>query len=305
MSNAAGDQPLVAIIILNWNGAADTAECLRSLQAITYPRYEVLLVDNASEGDDVAQLRGEFGAYARIIQNDRNFGFAGGCNAGIREALQGHADYVLLLNNDTVVEPEFLSEMVDAARQLPDLAAACPKSYFYDRPDLIYSTGGSVNLWTGSSRQIGRGESDRGQYERIEERGYADGVCMLIPRSALERVGLLDEDYFLYWEETDWCLRARELGLLCYYVPAARIRHKAARSSAPGSDFYYLFRRNAFLCVRKRGRPYHVTSALLLYLFWYGPRYFLRHPSRIGRLFAEAKAMVWHLRRRTGRRPLV
>jgi len=305
MSASGDQQPLVSIIILNWNGSADTAECLRSLRAIDYPRYEIVLVDNASQGDDVAQLRAEFGDSVRIIENDRNSGFAGGCNIGIRDAISRSPDYLLLLNNDTVVEPDFLSRMVEAARQLPDLAAACPKSYFYDEPEVLYSTGGTVNLWTASSRQVGRGERDRGQYERLERRNYADGVCMLIPRSAIDRVGLLDEDYFAYWEETDWCLRARERGLYSYYVPSARIRHKAARSSAPDSAFYYRFRRNAFLCVRKRGRFYHVTSALLLYLFWYGPRYLLRHPSRVGRLVAELRALGWHLRNRTGRRPLV
>ncbi|HXG36578.1 MAG TPA: glycosyltransferase family 2 protein [Dehalococcoidia bacterium] len=298
-------KPSVAIILLNWNGLADTRACLESLQKIDYPEYRVIVVDNGSAGDEAQALRQQFAGYAQVLESGRNYGFAGGCNIGIRQALEQKTDYVLLLNNDTVVATDFLTRMVEAAQSLPDLAAVCPKTYFYGQDGVIYSTGGKVNLWTATSRAIGRGQRDNGQLDSLAMRDYADGVCMLIPRQALERVGLLDEDYFAYWEETDWCFRARELGLRCYYVPSARIWHKAERSLFPDSDFYYLFRRNAFLFVRKRGRPYHLISALLLYLFWYGPRYLVRHPSAIKRLLAEAKAVAWHLGNRAGRRPLM
>lgn len=300
----APNQPLVAIVVLNWNGLADTQECLRSLLNISYTSYRIVVVDNGSEGDEVVHLREEFGQSVHIIENDRNYGFAGGCNIGMRHALTLRPDYMLLLNNDTIAGPDFLTALVEAARTLPDLAAACPRSYFYDRRNVIYSTGGSVNLWAASSRQVGRGQRDEGQFERLQVRDYADGVCMLIPVAALERVGLLDEDYFAYWEETDWCFRARNLGLRCYYVPGAHIWHKAARSVAPGGGFYYLFRRNALLFVRKRGKPYHTVSALLLYIFWHGPRYLVRHPSHLGRLLAEARALAWHARNRAKRQPL-
>jgi hypothetical protein len=121
---------------------------------------------------------------------------------------------VLLLNNDVTVDPGFLAAMVAAASTDPNLAAACPKAYFRDRPDVIYSTGGRVNLWTGTARQIGRGERDRGRFGSEAVRDYADGLCMLIPAAAVEKVGLLDEEYFNYWEETDWCFRARKRAAL-------------------------------------------------------------------------------------------
>ncbi len=137
---------------------------------------------------------------------------------------------------------------------------------------------------------------DRGQYDQIAVRDYADGACMLIKREALERVGLLDEDYFAYWEETDWCTRARALGLRCLYIPTAKVWHKGSRSLASRNDFYFLYRRNALLFLRKRKTVPHLISALLCYFLVFGPLYILRHPSRITRAGAEARALLWHLR---------
>ena len=289
------DRPKVTLVVLNWNGLADTSECLDCLGAVTYPNYQTIVVDNGSFGDDAKALRERFGDSARVIASPENLGFAGGCNLAMREALAGDADYVLLLNNDVTVDRRFLDELVRAAEGLPDAAALCPKIYFQDPPNVICSTGGRVNPWAGAARQVGRGEEDRGQYEEVATRDYADGACMLIKREALERVGLLDEEYFAYWEETDWCARAAEAGYRCYYVPAARVWHKTARSQAPDSDYYYLFRRNALLFLRKRKSPLHVLSAVMLYLFVFAPFYLVRHPGAIRRLPGEARALFWHL----------
>ena len=140
------NRPLkVAVIIINWNGLADTVECLESLRVIAYPNYETIVVDNGSSGDDVQVLRERFGGSVHLIASGENLGFAGGCNLAIREALAGDADYVLLLNNDVTVDPNFLNEMVRAAEERPEAAALCPKICFYDRPTVICSTGGQVN----------------------------------------------------------------------------------------------------------------------------------------------------------------
>jgi len=287
--------PTVSIVVVNWNGLADTSECLESLRAVTYPNYHTIVIDNGSSGDDAQVLKERFGDSIRLIASTENRGFAGGCNMAIRDALAEEADYVLLLNNDVTVDPRFLDELVGTAQGLPDAAALCPKVYFSDRPTVICSTGGQVNPWAGTARQVGHGEEDRDQYEQMAERAYADGACMLIRREALERVGLLDEEYFAYWEETDWCARAAEAGYKCYYVPAARVWHKTVRSQAPDSDYYFLFRRNALLFLRKRKSPLHLLTAVALYLFVFGPLYLIRHPRAIRRLPAEARAVLWHL----------
>jgi GT2 family glycosyltransferase len=297
--------PSVGIVVINWNGLADTRECLHSLQAIDYTNAHIFVVDNGSKDDEATTISREFDGFAEVVRLPENRGFTGGANAGIERALTEGLDYVLLLNNDTIADPVFLTNLVRAAQEIPNLAAICPKTYFYGRPRTIYSTGGSVSLWRGVARQTGRGEEDRGQFDEIAARGYADGVCMLIPATALRKVGLLDEQYFAYWEETDWCIRARDLGLRCYYVPTARIWHKASRSQAPDARFHYLYRRNALLFVRKRGSPLQRVTALAMHLFVYGPAYFLRHPTRIARAATELKALFWHARNQPTRRPLV
>ncbi len=296
------EAPAVFTIILNWNGLADTRECLASLRKVDYPNNRVLVVDNGSEADEATALEKEFGGFIEVIRNPSNLGFAGGMNVGIRRALEAGAEYVLLLNNDVTVEPGFLAAMVAAAGKHPNLAAACPKAYFRDRPEVIYSTGGRANLWTGTARQIGRGERDRAQFEVEATRDYADGLCMLIPATAIEKVGLLDEGYFMYWEETDWCFRARKQGLRCYWVPEAKVWHKAERSLTSTDDFHYHYQRNALMFVRKRGSGLQFATALLTHLLVYGPWYLVRRPGRIGRALAEWRAVLWNAGFRGGRR---
>ncbi|MEX0682113.1 MAG: glycosyltransferase family 2 protein [Dehalococcoidia bacterium] len=297
--------PSVTIVILNWNGLADTRECLQSLQAVDYGAFRAIVVDNGSRNDEAGKLEAEFGSFLEVLRLSKNRGFAGGANAGIRRALEADGDYVLLLNNDTVVAPTFLQMMIDAARELPDLAAACPRTNFYDRPRVIYSTGGEVSIWRAVATQVGRGEEDTGQYDRVKRRDYADGVCMLIPRSAIEKVGLLDEQYFAYWEETDWCIRARAYGLHCYYVPLARIWHKASRSQKPDARFDYLYRRNALLFARKRGTRMQAVTAFLMHALFYAPAYFVRNPTRIGRAIPAIRALFWHTHNQPKGRSLV
>jgi GT2 family glycosyltransferase len=298
-------QPLVFTVILNWNSIADTRECLSSLQKADYENNRIVVVDNGSEEAEGAALNAEFGDRIHLIESPGNLGFAGGANIGIRHALKQGADYVLLLNNDTTVEPGFLSALVRGMAAREDAAAVCPKAYYYDAPEVIYSAGGSVNRWLGTARQVGNGQIDRGQFDEIAERGYADGVCILMSRQAIESVGLLDEDYFAYWEETDWCARARENGLRCYYVPDARIWHKAARVQSPTNQYRFIFRRNALMFVRKRGTALHLITAVLAQLFFFGPRYFLTHPGKIARAPAELRALFWHASNQHTRRPLL
>ncbi|HET9476073.1 MAG TPA: glycosyltransferase family 2 protein [Dehalococcoidia bacterium] len=288
------EAPRVFTIVLNWNGLSDTRECLDSLRKTDYSANRIIVVDNGSAEDEGAVLEQEFGGFIEVIRNPVNLGFAGGMNVGIRRALESGAEYLLLLNNDVTVEPGYLTAMVAAAGNHADLAAACPKAYFRDPPDVIYSTGGSVNLWTGTARQIGRGQRDRGQFDREDVREYADGLCMLIPAAAMETVGALDEEYFTYWEETDWCFRARKKGLRCYYVPAAKVWHKAERSLSSTDEFHYHYQRNALLFVRKRGNLMQAVTALLTHLLVYGPWYLVRRPGRIGRAVAEWRAVLWN-----------
>jgi hypothetical protein len=222
--------PRTAIIILNWNGVADTVECLESLKKMTYPHYSIIVVDNGSDGDDVRILREKFGDYVHIIANDRNYGFAEGNNIGIRYALSKGTDYVFLLNNDTTVASDSLDEMVKAGESDARIGILGPKIYFYDKPDIIWGAGGKINWWLGAIRLRGYGEVDVGQWDNLAERDILSGAALLIKSELLEKISLLDSSFFFGFEDFDFCIRARRAGFRVVYVPKAKVWHKAGAS---------------------------------------------------------------------------
>ncbi|ALM76391.1 glycosyltransferase family 2 protein [Thermococcus barophilus] len=271
--------PRVSIIILNWNGWKDTIECLESLYRITYPNYDVIVVDNASQDDSIQKIKeycegkikinskffdynpnnkpikvfeisedeAEKGKFNRqlyekypverrmiIIENKGNYGFAGGNNVGIKFALKVlNSDYVLILNNDTVVDPNFLNEMINVAMRDEKIGICGPKIYYYNIPNMIWHAGGYVNFWTGKYgykgwTKDGRGEIDKGQYDKISEELFVSGCCMLISKKVLTQVGLFDESFFFGSEESDIGIRANNAGFKVVYVPNSKIWHKVS-----------------------------------------------------------------------------
>ncbi|MCL0034680.1 glycosyltransferase family 2 protein [Dehalococcoidia bacterium] len=266
--------PKVSIIILNWNGLEDTIECLESLKKITYPNYEVIVVDNGSEGNDVEVLKEKFGDYIHIIQNDKNYGFAEGNNIAIRWLLDNSKpDYFLLLNNDTVVAPEFLTELVKVAESDERIGFIGPKTYYYNfkgRKDVINFAGGKFNIRKGQPYHIGAREVDKGQYDEIREVDYVEGSCLLVGKGVVKDIGLLSSSYF-YWEENDWCLRGYKAGYKSAYVPEAKIWHKIAASSGGKVPRYY-FTKNRFLFMRQHATKLQQVTSLLYFFgfqFWF------------------------------------
>lgn len=222
------DYPRVCIIILNWNGLEDTIECLESLQKINYPNYKVVVIDNASEGDDTEVLRQKFGGYINIIENDKNYGFAEGNNIGIRQALQKGVDYVLLLNNDTVVDPEFLDELINIVEADPRIGIICPMIFYYDEPDKVWFGGGEkVDLFRGIGTKMRGGESN----SLVVESGFASGAAMLISRDTLQKIGLLP-DYFFGVEDIDYSIKALRAGFRIVVAVRAKVLHKGSKSAA-------------------------------------------------------------------------
>ncbi|MCR4287544.1 MAG: glycosyltransferase family 2 protein, partial [Deltaproteobacteria bacterium] len=144
----------VFVIVLNWNGYQDTIECVESLKGVDYPDLEIIIIDNGSIDDSVEVLRRRFPALL-VLETGRNLGFAGGANFGIRRALNDGADYVIVLNNDTVVDEGFVRELVEAAREHKDAGILCSKVYFYDRPDAIWYAGAEFNTLLGWGRHRG------------------------------------------------------------------------------------------------------------------------------------------------------
>jgi hypothetical protein len=236
--------PLVFIIIVNWNGKQDTCACLESLSKISYVNHRIIVVDNASTDDSVNAVRDAYHDVV-VLEMARNLRFAGGNNAGIRHALEHGAELLMLLNNDTTVHPEFLTHMVNSLRTGPDIGMVAPKIYYHDNPHTIWFAGGRVSMWTGSMSHIGIREVDNGQFDRPREIEYASGCCILTSKQVIERVGLLDESYHMYTEDADWSTRVRRAGYAIMFEPKAMVWHKLSVSAGGHLSWYKM--KNKFL----------------------------------------------------------
>jgi GT2 family glycosyltransferase len=243
----------VAVVVLSWNGREDTLACLRSLAAVAYEPLTVIVVDNASTDGTSEAVRAGF-PDVEIVRTEENLGFAGGNNVGIRRALELRADYVVVLNNDVAVDPAFVSALVDEAQRHPDAGALCSKILYADPADLIWFAGASFDPRSGyNGRQRGYRQRDDGRFDDVVETDRACGAAMLVPRPVLDRIGMFDEDLFLYSEDVDWSLRAHDAGFRHYVVPASRVWHKVSVASGGESSpttLYYGIRNTLLVCER-------------------------------------------------------
>jgi GT2 family glycosyltransferase len=258
------------VVLLNWNSHEMTAECIRSLLAMDGRDFEILVVDNGSTDGSVEMLTQGF-PQITVLPQVRNLGFAAGCNVGVRHALAKGTDYVLLLNNDTFVTRDFLSEMLAAIQSDPRIGAACPKIYFADQPDKLWYAGADFSLWTGVIKHRGWKEIDHGQFDHCQEITRATGCAMLVRCSALGDVGLLDEQFWAYAEDLDWSLRFLKRGYRLMYAPKARLWHydgaTSVKSMGKGSEAMrqFLGTRNMVFIARKHLRWWHVPTYLLTF----------------------------------------
>lgn len=214
--------PRVSIIILNWNGKDDTIECLESLKYIIYSNYEVLLVDNGSVDGSVELFRERYPGI-EIIENKQNLGFAGGCNRGIKKAMDNGADYVLLLNNDTIVDKDFLTELVRIAEESEGIGVVGPKIYQYENKEKLLLSGAKILFWKAGLLK-GYDVSTATDVDMIS------GCCMLIKRETISSIGMLDSTYFFGWEDSDFCVTAKKKGYRVVCAPKSRIYHKVGGS---------------------------------------------------------------------------
>ena len=223
--------PKVSIVTLNWNTLNDTVECLESLQKVTYPNFEVAVVDNGSANNEAKTLKERFGDFIRVIENDKNYGFAKGCNIGMADALKRGTDYALLLNNDTIVAPDFLDEMMKVVLSDGNIGIAGGKIYLYGERDRVWFAGGLVKIG-GERIPFRQAEKDLGQFEEVVECGWIIGCLMLISRDVIEKVGMFDEKFFFGGEDLDLCMKAEHAGYRIVWVPKCKIWHKEFLSSA-------------------------------------------------------------------------
>lgn len=278
-------RPRVAITILNWQNAPDTIKCIESVMRLNYDNFRVIVVDNASSDGSPERILSWAGAASirtscletdpraddamlTLIQTGGNLGYAGGNNAGVRHALASdETEYVWIINNDTTVEPDALGALVEALESDPSAGMAGSKLLCMDSPRIINAAGGgSVTPWLGNARLYGAGQEDQGQWDTQMDMDYLTGASLLVRRRVIDDIGLMDERYFLYWEDVDWCKRARSAGYRLVYCPASVVHHKEGGSTggvSALSDYYWV--RNGLLFTR-RFHPYFLPFVLPAYL---------------------------------------
>lgn len=289
--------PLVSIVLVNYNQPGLTVECLHSLQGLDYPNWEVVVVDNGST-TDWAPIQAAFPKVPLLVSKV-NLGFAGGNNLALDHA---RGAYLFFLNNDTTVEPNVVSTLVDFFQRHPNCGLVSPRIHYAAPPYLIQYAGATpINRMTIRNEGIGWKEEDTGQYrdERMTE--HIHGAAMMMPREVLEIVGPMREDYFLYYEELDWTERVKKAGFTIWYCGTSCIWHK--ESAATGNEsplkVYYL-NRNRLLFARRNYTPLQVASAWMFYSFVSLPVHFIKYVTKRRFDLAKAlmKAYVWNLTHR-------
>lgn len=241
--------PKVTIIILNWNGLEDTLECLNSVSKINYSNFEVIVVDNGSKDDSVIEIRKHF-PNVTVFETGENLGFAQGNNVGIKYALEKNAKYILLLNNDTIVDPSLIDAFLEAAYLCSDIAFFGAKIYYHLERNTIQFAGAEWDNDKLEFNHIGNKNIDDGiTYEDYRESDFVSGCALFFCSNIIDKVGYLESKFFLNYEETDWCFRARRMGYKCIVVPKAKVWHKTSVSfGGQASPIYeYFMTRNELL----------------------------------------------------------
>lgn len=259
------NQPLVYIVILNWNGYEDTSELLESLYKVNYVNYKVVVVDNNSSAGEAEKIEKGYGYKSHIIRCKENLGFAGGTNVGIKYALEKQADYILLLNNDTTVHSDFLQILIDKFNTENQAGIIAPQINYYDNPKKIWSEGGKISRIRGS----GFAYSDKLETEvnRVDRSvTFVSGCCMLIKSEVFLKIGLFDENYFLYTEDTDLCLRVIKTGYKIYLTPGSKIFHKvnmSTKGSYSTLPLYYTTRNRLYFAKKNFPKFYFITVSYI------------------------------------------
>ncbi|MHB8134988.1 MAG: glycosyltransferase family 2 protein [Anaerolineaceae bacterium] len=240
----------VSIIIIIWNNYPDTKDCITSLTNINYSNYQIILVDNGSTDNSGIKVKEEFSDVI-VVRNNENLGYTGGCNTGLIYACcELDTDYCLILNNDTVIKDEkFLDSLVTSAESQESIGIVAPLVYDYSSPQTIQSAGVRINLYTGRARLI----TKIGQKPIWTDAVH--GCAFLIKRKVVDEVGGLDDQFYLYWEETDFCIRVKQAGYKIQINPDTYIFHKSGKTiGGRGETYSYYFFRNRLLLMRKHAK---------------------------------------------------
>jgi len=236
-------QPLVSIIILNYNAGQILLDCFESVIKTNYDNFEIIIVDNASEDKSYRKCKEKF-ERTRIIENEKNLGYCEGNNIGIREA---KGDYIVILNPDTIVESNCIEELISAYSKFGE-GLYQPKILSLNEKQVLQSTGNMLHVF-GFGFAKDKGRRDEGVDEEIKKIGYASGTCLFTSRNVLDKVGLLDSFLFLYHDDLDLGWRASQIGINSYYVPKSKIYHVESYSLKWSAKKFYWLERNRKYCL--------------------------------------------------------
>ena len=261
--------PLLTIIVLTWNNFEDTAECLHSLRELNYSRYNVVLVDNGSTDGSIERLHSIF-PEVKIIKNGENLGYAGGNNIGIEYALSKDVDYIILLNNDTIVDVNLATELIQASNEIKNLGILGCVNYYYNDRKKIQFSGGIFNWKTGDIIDTTRHKINDGQFQLLKEVDTVAGSCLFFPTTVIKTVGLFDNRYFLTFEESDLCCRVKKAGYKVYTYMGAGIWHKVSVSGQAQTEglniLKYYAVRNRFLFLMRNSPKQFLPLSLTYHI---------------------------------------
>lgn len=285
--------PLVSIITVNYNSDEVTVDMIKSIQRANYSNIEIVVVDNASN-ENPKYLKEQFPEII-YIRSEKNLGFAGGNNLGIQKA---SGKYFLLLNNDTEVDSNFLTPLVDVMESDPTIGCVSSKLIYHHTPDTIQYAGNSgLNPYTGQAFGRGNQEKDTGQYNDVWPIKIAHGAAMMFSREVVEKIGPMADLYFLYYEEIDYCKRIEDAGYKLYYVGTSTVYHKESISTGKNSPLkeYYLTR-NRLLYIRRNLKGFQGVASRLFFIFLAVPKGIFLHLIKgdFIRLKAFWKGFIWH-----------
>jgi len=287
--------PLVTILTVNYNQSAVTLDLLKSLRSITYPSYEIIVVDNGSPKDNPDFIKEQF-PEINLIKTGINLGFAGGNNVGVRAS---RGKYIMFINNDTEVPPGFLEPLVNLLESDPTIGMASPKIIFHWNQKLLQYAGFTkMNPYTIRNKGIGYKEPDGPLFNKTSKTESIHGAAMMVPRSVIEKVGMMTEVYFLYYEEHDWAEMVKRAGYNLYYMPDSYILHKESVSTGKDSPFLtYYMTRGRIIFARRNYKGFTLFISFLFQTFVSLPKntFLFLVTRKYKNMFAYLRAYFWNM----------
>ena len=263
--------PLVSIITLNYNQAPVTAAFLESTRCLLYPHFEILVCDMASSENPGTVFDPSSYPHTRLLISDKNLGFAGGNNWGMRQA---KGEFIFIVNNDTELTPDIIQLLLLPFNQNASIGFVSPKIKYFNDPRIIQYAGfRPMNPYTGRTATIGDHEPDNGQYNHSGVTDCAHGCAMMVKKEVIEKTGMFPEKFFLYYEEWDWSVRIRKAGYLIWYQSEATIYHKESMTVGKENPVkVYYHTRNRILFMRRNSNLFHLMAFILFFSFFSMPR---------------------------------